>query len=221
MDFQFDYFAEVFPKVLEHLDVTLALTGSSTVCALVIGLVIAVISYYKVPGFYQVAGVFVFLMRGTPAVVQLYFFYYGIATVSELVRGMNPTMAVAVVISLNIGAFMSESIRGALLSVDSGQKEAAYSLGMSNLQLVRRIIIPQAARVALPALFNDMINIVKLSSLAFMLGVIDIMGAAKIEGSYTFRYFEIYAAVMVVYLVIIGLLTLVQRYLDKRCSAAY
>ncbi|MBF1326580.1 MAG: ABC transporter permease subunit, partial [Megasphaera micronuciformis] len=95
------------------------------------------------------------------------------------------------------------------------------SLGMSNLQLVRRIIIPQATRIALPTLFNDIINLVKLSSLAFMLGVIDIMGAAKIEGSYTFRYFEIYAAVMVIYLVVIGILTLIHKRIAARNADAY
>lgn len=134
---------------------------------------------------------------------------------------MDPVPAVAIVMSLNIGAFMSESIRAALMSVDQGQKEAALSLGMSNLQLVRRIIIPQATRIALPTLFNDIINLVKLSSLAFMLGVIDIMGAAKIEGSYTFRYFEIYAAVMVIYLVVIGILTLIHKRIAARNADAY
>lgn len=221
MNFDFSYFAAVLPKVLDHLDVTLQLTVSSAVFALAIGLFIAVIAYYKIPVLYPFTRIFVFLMRGTPAIVQLYFFYYGIATFSKFIRDMDPVPAVAIVMSLNIGAFMSESIRGALMAVDEGQKEAALSLGMSNLQMIRRIIIPQATRVALPALFNDIINIVKLSSLAFMLGVIDIMGAAKIEGSYTFRYFEIYAAVMVVYLVIIGILMLIHKYIAQKCSAAY
>ena len=146
------------------------------------------------------------IMRGTPVVAQLYFFYYGIALYSAFVRNMTPLIAVAVVMSFNMGAFMSESIRGALLSVDEGQKEAAYSLGMTNFQLVTRIVIPQAVRVALPPLFNDIINLIKMTSLAFMLGVPDIMGAAKIEGARTFRYFEIYAAVMLVYWLIIFVL---------------
>lgn len=73
--------------------------------------------------------------------------------------------------SINMGAFMSEGIRGTLLFVDEGQKEAAYSLGMTNLQLISRIIIPQAIVVALPPLFNDVINLIKMTSLAFMLGV--------------------------------------------------
>ena len=130
-------------------------------------------------------------------------------------------VAVAVVMSFNMGAFMSESIRGALLSVDEGQKEAAYSLGMTNFQLITRIIIPQAVRVALPPLFNDVINLIKMTSLAFMLGVPDIMGAAKIEGAKTFRYFEIYAAVMLIYWVIIFLLGLVHKVLEKKCANMY
>lgn len=219
--FDFSYFFEVLPKVADHLSVTLELTAVSAVFALCIGLVVAIIAYYKIPVLYPVTRAYVFLMRGTPAIVQLYFFYYGIATFSKFIREMDPVPAVAIVMSLNIGAFMSESIRAALMSVDQGQKEAALSLGMSNLQLVRRIIIPQATRIALPTLFNDIINLVKLSSLAFMLGVIDIMGAAKIEGSYTFRYFEIYAAVLVIYLVVIGILTLIHKRIAARNADAY
>ena len=219
--FNFSYFFEVLPKVADHLSVTLELTTVSAVFALCIGLVVAIIAYYKIPVLYPVTRAYVFLMRGTPAIVQLYFFYYGIATFSKFIREMDPVPAVAIVMSLNIGAFMSESFRAALMSVDQGQKEAALSLGMSNLQLVRRIIIPQATRIALPTLFNDIINLVKLSSLAFMLGVIDIMGAAKIEGSYTFRYFEIYAAVMVIYLVVIGILTLIHKRIAARNADAY
>ena len=116
---------------------------------------------------------------------------------------------------------MSESIRGALLSVDEGQKEAAYSLGMTNLQLVVRIIIPQAVRIALPPLFNDVINLIKMTSLAFMIGVPDIMGAAKIEGAKTFRYFEIYAAVMLIYWIIVFVLGIAHKFLEKKCASMY
>ena len=181
----------------------------------------AIINYYKVKGLHQLTRVYVSVMRGTPIVAQLYFFYYGLALYSAVIRDMTPLVAVAVVMSFNMGAFMSESIRGALLSVDEGQKEAAYSLGMTNFQLITRIIIPQAVRVALPPLFNDVINLIKMTSLAFMLGVPDIMGAAKIEGAKTFRYFEIYAAVMLIYWVIIFLLGLVHKVLEKKCANMY
>jgi putative amino-acid transport system permease protein len=131
---------------------------------------------------------------------------------------MAPLVAVSIVMSLNVGAFMSESIRGAIMSVDEGQKEAAYSLGLTNFQIFRRIVAPQAARVAIPPLFNDMINLIKMSSLSFMCGVPDIMGQAKMEGAQSYRYFEIYAAVMLVYWVVIFLFSCLSKYLQKVCD---
>lgn len=219
--FEFSYFLEVLPKIFAKLNVTLELALISTIFSLIIGTIIAVIAYYKVKILYPITRVYVSLMRGTPIVAQLYFFYFGVAVYSTIVRDMTPLTAVAIVMSLNVGAFMSESIRGALMSVDEGQKEAAYSLGMSNFQLVRRIIIPQAIRVALPPLFNDIINLIKSSSLAFMVGVADIMGAAKMEGAKTFRFFEIYAAVMVVYWVTITVFSFLHKYLEKKCASAF
>ena len=219
--FKVSYFWEILPVIASKVNVTFELTLAATVLALLIGVVIAVIGYYKIPVLYQFTQVYVSVMRGTPVVAQLYFFYYGVALYSTIVRNMTPLIAVAVVMSMNMGAFMSESIRGALLSVDEGQKEAACSLGMTNFQLITRIIIPQAVRVALPPLFNDIINLIKMTSLAFMLGVPDVMGAAKIEGARTFRYFEIYAAVMLIYWVIIFVLGILHKLLEKKCSSMY
>lgn len=221
MNFDINYFLEVLPKVFKRLDITLELTFIATLTALIFGLFIALVAYYKIKILYPITRAYVFLMRGTPVVAQLYFFYFGLAIYSVVIKDMTPLTAVAVVMSMNMAAFMSESIRAALMSVDEGQKEAAYSLGMTNFQLARRIIIPQAVRVALPPLFNDIINLIKMSSLAFILGVPDIMGAAKIEGAQTFRYFEIYAAVMIVYLLIIGVFSILHKYLEKKCANAY
>ena len=185
--FKVSYFLEVLPIIASKVNITFELTVAATIFALIVGVIIAIIGYYKIPVLYQLTRVYVSIMRGTPVVAQLYFFYYGIA----------------------------------LLSVDEGQKEAAYSLGMKNFQLVTRIVIPQAVRVALPPLFNDIINLIKMTSLAFMLGVPDIMGAAKIEGARTFRYFEIYAAVMLVYWLIIFVLGILHKLLEKKCANMY
>lgn len=219
--FKVSYFLEVLPTIAGKVNVTFELTIAATIFALLVGVVIAIIGYYKIPVLSQITRAYVSVMRGTPVVAQLYFFYYGVALYSNVVKNMTPLVAVAVVMSLNMGAFMSESIRGALLSVDEGQKEAAYSLGMTNLQLVVRIIIPQAFRIALPPLFNDVINLIKMTSLAFMIGVPDIMGAAKIEGARTFRYFEIYAAVMLIYWIIVFVLGIVHKFLEKKCVSMY
>ena len=204
--FKVSYFLEVLPIIASKVNITFELTVAATIFALIVGVIIAIIGYYKIPVLYQLTRVYVSIMRGTPVVAQLYFFYYGIALYSAFVRNMTPLIAVAVVMSFNMGAFMSESIRGALLSVD---------------QLVTRIVIPQAVRVALPPLFNDIINLIKMTSLAFMLGVPDIMGAAKIEGARTFRYFEIYAAVMLVYWLIIFVLGILHKLLEKKCANMY
>lgn len=219
--FSLQYFFEILPVIASKLPVTLKLTLMSAVFALLIGTVVAVIAYYKVKILYPITRVYVSIMRGTPIVAQLYFFYFGLAVYSVIVRNMAPLVAVAIVLSLNVGAFMSESIRGALMSVDEGQKEAAYSLGMSGLQLVTRIIIPQAVRVALPPLFNDIITLIKSTSLAFMVGVADIMGAAKIEGSISFRFFEIYAAVMLVYWCTITVFGALHKLLENKCANMY
>lgn len=219
--FKVSYFMEVLPIIASKVNVTFELTIAATVFALIVGVIIAIIGYYKIPVLSRITRIYVSVMRGTPVVAQMYFFYYGVALYSNVVKNMTPLVAVAVVMSLNMGAFMSESIRGALLSVDEGQKEAAYSLGMTNLQLIIRIIIPQAVRIALPPLFNDVINLIKMTSLAFMIGVPDIMGAAKIEGARTFRYFEIYAAVMLIYWVIVFVLGIVHKLLEKKCESMY
>ncbi|MEY8355488.1 amino acid ABC transporter permease [Lachnospiraceae bacterium 54-53] len=195
--FDFSYFLDVLPKIVSKLQVTLTLTLTAAVFSLVIGAVIAVIGYYRIRVFYPLTRFCLSVLRGTPLVAQLYFFYYGLARISEIVLNMQPMTAVALVLSLNTGAFMSESIRGALLSVEPGQKEAAAMLGMSEFQTITRIVLPQAFRVSLPPLFNDLINLLKATSLAFMLGVRDIMGQAKSEGAQSFRYFEIYLAVIV------------------------
>ncbi len=219
--FNFSYFLEVFPQIASKLQVTLMLTLIAAVFSLFIGIIIAVIGYYKVKIFYPVTRLYLSVLRGTPLVAQLYFFYYGLAHISEIVLNMKPLTAVALVLSFNTGAFMSESIRGALFSVDPGQKEAAAMLGMSELQTITRIVLPQTFRVALPSLFNDLINLLKSTSLAFMLGIRDVMGQAKSEGAQSFRYFEIYLAVMLIYWILVLALTHVHKVMDTRCSEMY
>lgn len=221
MGFDINYLLEVLPTLFYAARYTFYLTLVASLFGLIIGLILAVITYYEVKILNPLAQIYLFVMRGAPLVALLYFFYYGLASYSELISEMNPLNAVSIIISLTAGGFMAESIRGALLSVDEGQKDAAYSLGLTNGELMRRVIVPQAVRIAVPSLFNNVISITKMTSLSFMLGVVDVMGAARLEGSRTFSYFEIYGGVIIVYLVIIGLLMIVQRYISKKSSEAY
>lgn len=219
--FSFSYFLEVLPRIAAKLGVTLQLALIAAFFSLCIGVILAVIGYYKIKILYPISRFYLSVMRGTPLVAQLYFFYYGLARVSEIILHMKPLTAVAFVLSLNIGAFMSESIRGALLSVDQGQKEAASMLGMSGFQTISRVVLPQAVRVALPALSNDFINLLKATSLAFMVGVRDIMGQAKSEGALSFRYFEIYLAVMLIYWILVLILSWFHKLLDRKLAEKY
>ena len=221
MKFNWEYFFQTLPYVASKLNITLSLTIISAIFSLIIGMVFALISYYKVVGLSQLLKVWVSFIRGTPVATQLFFFYYGPANLSSWILNISPTVAVAVIMSLNMGAFVSETIRGSLISGDEGQREAAMSLGMSGWQMTSRIVIPQAIRVALPPLFNDLINLFKMSSLAFLVGVRDVMGAAKIEGANTFQFFECYACVMLIYWVITLILTAFQKVLEKRCDSIY
>ena len=221
MNFSWEYFFETLPYIASRLHVTLSLTLISAAFALLIGLIFALISYYDIKGLNLLLKIWSSFMRGTPSATQIFFFYYGMAKVSSIILNMSPVVAVAVIMSLNMSTFVAESIRGALMSVDNGQREAAMSLGMSGFQMTTRIVVPQAVRVALPPLFNDIINLFKMSSLAFLVGVRDVMGAAKIEGAQSFRFFECYACVMLIYWVFTLLLTAVQKKLEKKYSAIY
>ena len=125
MQFSWDYFIKTFPVIAAKLPVTLSLTVISAGFSLVIGTVMALINYYKVPGLTQFLKAWSSFIRGTPAVTQMFFFYYGLATVSAIILNMSPVVAVAIVMSLNMSAFVAESVRAALISVDEGQKEAA------------------------------------------------------------------------------------------------
>jgi len=219
--FNWEYFFQTLPEVASKLDVTLGLTLAAAFFSLLLGIVFALIAYYKVPVLSQLLKVWSSFMRGTPAIAQLFFFYYGLANVSSVILQMSPLVAVAVIMSLHMSCFMGESIRAALISVDDGQRDAAKAFGMTGFQMTVRVVLPQAIRVALPPLFNDLISLFKLSSLAYLVGLRDVMGAAKIEANNTYQFFECYACVIVVYWAISLVLMGIQKILEKRCSEAY
>lgn len=221
MKFNWEYFLQTLPAVASKLDVTLSLTVASAFFSLVLGLVFAIIGFYRVPVLSQLLKVWSSFMRGTPAIAQLFFFYYGLANVSSVVLNMSPIVAVAVIMSLHMSCFMGESMRAALISVDEGQRDAAKAFGMTGWQMTMRVVLPQAVRVAFPPLFNDLISLFKLSSLAYLVGIRDVMGAAKIEANNTYQFFECYACVIVVYWAISLVLTAIQKVLEKRCNEAY
>jgi L-cystine transport system permease protein len=213
------------------IPVTMYLALLATFFGVIIGLLVAIIRIYKIPGLRWAASAYVSFIRGTPVLVQLYLVYYGVpwalltaaaklgmSSVAESFNPNNvsPAIFALVTFSLNSGGYLSETLRSAIESVDRGQIEAARSIGLRESRILLKIVLPQAALNAIPNLGNSLISMVKDTSLAFSVMVIDVMGEAKLIGSKTLRYLEIYIAVSIVYWGLCIMLELIFGVMEKR-----
>lgn len=198
------YLVEAFQIVFKALPVTLWVSICAMGISLMIGIIVSVIRYERIPILEPLAAAYVSIFRSTPNIAQIFLFYYGIGQLSTIVNRMDPLVAAIIVLSFNAGAYISESIRGGLLSIPRGQIEAGRALALPRGIIMRTIILPQAIPIALPGLFNNYVDIIKGTSITFMIGVPDIMGTARTAGSLSFRYLEIYIAVMVIYWLIVN-----------------
>jgi His/Glu/Gln/Arg/opine family amino acid ABC transporter permease subunit len=215
----------IVPELLRALPVTLKITAVSLVLALAVGLATALVRIRRVPVLAQLAAVYVSFTRGTPLLVQIYLAYYGLPKLLnhlEALHGwtlnLNDIPAIAFIyfaFTLNVGAYSSETIRASIEAIDKGQMEAALSVGMTRWQGMRRIVLPQAFTIALPSLGNTAISLVKDTSLAFLVSVVDMMGQAKILGARGLQFFEVYIVVALIYwavcIVIERLVAVVER----------
>ncbi|MBB3232685.1 MULTISPECIES: amino acid ABC transporter permease [Halomonas] len=217
----FDYMVGLVPILLRYLPLTLAMAAAGMALALVLACGLAVIRVLGIPGLNGVTLLFISFFRGTPLLVQLFLFYYGLPQVLAFLTQIDGITATIMGLTLHFAAYMAESIRAAIVGVDRSQTEAALSIGMTNGQLMRRIVLPQATRVAVPTLMNYFIDMIKATSLAFTLGVTELMGATQKEAAGSFLYFEAFITVAVFYWVIVELLAWCQRRLETRLNEAY
>ena len=159
---------------------------------------------------------YLWIFRGTPVIVQIIFWYDATAELTNNAINLPVLVAGVIALGVNEGAYMTEIIRAGLLSVDRGQLEAARSLGMTYALAMRRIVIPQAIRIILPPTGNQMIGMLKTTSLLFTIAVPEIFATGTNLYSTNFRYFEVLAVVSIWYLLLTTLLTLVERKLEER-----
>jgi len=216
------------PILLKTLPVTLYLTVLAMIGGLILGLGIAVIKINKIPVLRQICAVYVSITRGTPVIVQLYLTYFGIPLALKYFNYYNGTsfnlnnvpsiIFVLIALSLNQAAYSSETLRAAILSVDKGQIEASHSLGMTSVQTLNRIIVPQAFVVALPSLGNSLIVMLKETSLAFVCSVVEITARAKIIAGNNYRFFESYCSVAIIYWVLTFAVEQIVRWGERRVS---
>ena len=206
-----------FPKILINgLTVTLPLTIISFALALVIALITALVQTAKIPGLRQLARFYVWVIRGTPVLVQLFVVFYGLPSLGVLI---DPFPAAVACFAINEGAYCAETIRAALESVPAGQMEAGYCVGMTYLQTMRRIVLPQALRTAFPPLFNSLISLLKDTSLAANITVTEMFMATQRIVARTYESLPRYLEVAVIYLMFSNNLTKVQRWGEKKLNA--
>ena len=228
--FDIEFLLTSIPEILQQLPVTLLITLVAMVAGLLIGAIVALIRIYQVPVLKQLAGLYVSFIRGTPLLIQIYLSYYGLPIVMQYinlylgtninVNGIAPIIFIFITYSLNEGAYGSETIRGAIQAVDKGQFEAAHSIGMTGFQTMRRIVIPEALKIALPNLGNSLLGLIKGTSLAFSISVVDIVAAADLIGARSYRFFEVYIVVALIYWITCSILSALVNLLEKRLKVS-
>jgi putative amino-acid transport system permease protein len=216
-----EYMVGLIPVLLGYLPLTLQLAGVGMVLALILACLFAVIRVLRIPVMNQLTIVFISFFRGTPLLVQLFLFYYGLPQLVSALTVIDGITATIMGLTMHFSAYMAESIRAAIVGVDRSQTEAALSIGMTNGQMMRRIVLPQATRVALPTLMNYFIDMIKATSLAFTLGVTELMGATQKEAAGSFLYFEAFIVAAIMYWIVVELLSKLQHYLEIRLNRAY
>jgi cystine transport system permease protein len=203
----------LWPLLYAGLVFTVPLTIASFALGLTLAFATALVRLFGPQWAVKIARFYVWLIRGSPLLVQLFVIFYGLPSVGIV---LDPLTAAIIGFSLNVGAYNSEVIRGAVESIPNGQWEAAYSMGMTRSQALRRTILPQAARVALPALANSFIALVKDTSLAAVLTVPEIFQAAQRIASVTYEPLILYTEAALIYLVFSSVLSSAQVQLERR-----
>ena len=213
----FEIIVDSFGKILlPGLTMTIPLTAISFFFALIIALIVAMIQFAHVRVLRQVARFYVWVIRGTPLLVQLFVVFYGMPNIGSLI---DPFPAAVIVFSINEGAYMAEIIRAALESVPVGQMEAGRCVGMTYLQTMRRIILPQAMRTAFPSLSNSLISMIKDTSLAANITVTEMFMATQRIVARTYEPLALYIEVGLIYLLFCTVLTKLQSVGEKRLNA--
>ncbi|GHT77651.1 amino acid ABC transporter permease [Spirochaetia bacterium] len=208
----FNFMISSIPRIATGIPVSISIAGIAFVLGVCIGLAVALVRIHRIPVLYQLCGVYTSFARGTPLLAQIFLCYYGFPLVLRYLNSiyewqLDISSIPAIVFmyycfSLNVGAYLSESIRAALLSVPRGQIEAASSLGMTDSQAFMRITLPQAALVALPNMGNTFIALLKDTSLAFAASVPEIIGQAKITAARSSNFLEAYIVAALLYWII-------------------
>ncbi|WP_018757674.1 amino acid ABC transporter permease [Paenibacillus terrigena] len=215
-------------QLLSAIPTTLVITAVSVTIGFIIGLITALLRIYKIPVLSQIAAGYVTFIRGTPMLTHLLLIYFGLPMLVDALSAQFgwsiksssiPMIGFAFIsFSITAGAYMAEVIRSGLLAVNRGQLEAAYSVGMTTPQALRRIVFPQALAVSLPNLSNSVIGMLHGSTLVFTVSVVDINAKAQIVASTNWKFFEAYLAAAVIFWGLTLLIERITAVIEKRIN---
>ncbi|KQN96066.1 amino acid ABC transporter permease [Paenibacillus sp. Leaf72] len=217
-----------FLSLFKALPNTLYITIVSVLVGFIIGTAVALIRIYRIPVLYPLASAYVLFIRGTPMLMHLLLIYFGLPIIidglaSALGLGFNSTVIpligfAYISFSITAGAYMSEVVRAGILAVNRGQMEAAYSIGMTTPQALRRIVLPQALAVCLPNLSNNLIGMLHGSTLAFTVSVVEINAQAQIVAATNWKFLEAYIAAAVLFWGMTILIEQATAWLERRIN---
>jgi len=209
------------PLLSEGIKLTIGISLLSIVIGLVLGLIACLMGMSKIKILKFLSGAYVWIIRGTPMLVQAFIVFFGVPQVVQLfISGFKftPFIAGVITLSLNAGAYLSEIFRGGIQAVDKGQMEAARSLGLSKGRAMIKVVLPQAFKISIPSLVNQFIITIKDTSILSVIGLAEVVNKAKTYVGSTYRFFETYVYVAVLYLIVISVLMIVSKMLEKRLN---
>lgn len=210
-----DLILNSLPVLLQGTAVTLKFAVASMVLGLLLGLVVAIMNISSNPLLKGIARAYVSIMRGTPLLVQMFVVYYGLPDIGV---SLDPVSAGILTLTANSGAYLSESMRGAILGIGKGQWSAAHSLGLSHIQTLTYVVCPQALRLAVPSLGNTLISLIKDTSLVSVITVTELLRSAQEVIASTFQPLPLYLTAAAIYWVLSTVLSWVQRRVETRLS---
>ena len=219
----FGVFNEVYPTLLEGLGMTIQITVISLLIAMVLGIFVCLMNISHNVVLRSIAKFYIWLIRGTPMLVQAFYFYVAVPQLIQSVTGSQFRITVftasLITLTLNAGAYISEIFRGSIESVNKGQMEAARSLGLNYAKSMQKIILPQAVRICLPSLVNQFIITLKDSTILYAIGLSEVMYHAKIYVGRTMESFATYTWVAIFFLLIVTVLSFISRAVERRMNA--
>lgn len=215
------YILELTPLLLKGVQITIKVSVIAFILSVLLGTILAIIQLFNVKFLDKLVKLYVSYFRGTPLLIQIFIFYYGLPMVFDFMKTFPKTGALILCLALNSAAYISETIRGAIESVDKGQQEACLAFGMSKSKMMIRIILPQAAVAAIPPITNSALDIIKMSSLGMTIGIQDVMGEAQLAAAVSYKTFETYIIAAGLYWILALILGKIQRTLERRIGLAY